>query len=498
MRKKWKALALGLIAVALGCFGSLGCGRTNGDGGGGDAATENRPDYSESKQEYTLWAYSGTCDDWYGVGGKKYFFEDGTRQTPEHTKWYAESGLNILFVDWMFPFDGRQAFEGSRVKEVMDMAHAEGLKCMVFESNLHTLSSSKTSLIDPNDADGVHTFSSQEALNAYVAGLLKDVKNHSAFYGVSLKDEPSYQQLTAIGEVYRAVKATCPDAFVSMNLLPLDSHAVVKANYCAGAANMGLVAAYKQYLETYYEQIGQYCGYIQYDDYPLVTKNAVLSTTLDNAQTVAEFAKEKGLRFGKVYGTYNRECSETELYWQTSIGMAMGIKDHSYYTYYPVTNVGTATPPDERASFVNRVGDRNPVYYSMQKIHREMQFNAKALMNFEYQKLNYYVKTPVPGDKGFLAGVEQNNLTDVTKVTLSAEGIVLVTEQYDRRNGRRGYYVMNITDPFQETTIGTTVKFDKFKNVQIYDGKTVSNKKLKDGEITFELATGKGVFVMPY
>lgn len=467
-------------------------------GCGNSGSNKNAPDYSASNKQYTIWAYSGVCDDWYAVAGDTTYFEDGTRQTLEHTRWYAEAGFNILFVDWCFPLDGTASFAKSKTKEVMDMAYECGLKCIVFESNLHSISGTKKSVIDPEKADGRRIFSSQEQLNEYVANCLKEVKEHPAFYGVSLQDEPTYHQFAAWGEVAQAVKNACPDAWINVNLNPLDDR--IKERYCVGGKEMGAVSAYKNYLTGYYESVGQYVGTIQYDDYPIEKNNAVLNTTIDNAQIVAEYAKEKSLTFGKVYQTFEdtlrRPCTETDMYWQLNIGMAMGIKDHSYYYYYPVPNASVL--PNEDATIVNRNGDRNPLYYSLQKIHQEMQFNAKALMNFEYQGLTYYTKTPVPGYMGHLAGVDRNELLKIDDVVLDKEGIVLITELYDKDNEQYGYYFVNITDPTKSVDIKVSVDFNSGSHVQVYNGKEIKNAKMKNGNYTFTLSTGRGAFVMPY
>ena len=119
-------------------------------------------------------------------------------------------------------------------------------------------------------------------------------------------------------------------------------------------------------------------------------------------------------------------------------------------------------------------------------------------MNFEYQALNYSVKAPIPGNKSFLAGVKSQDLTDIKKVTLDSAGIILTTEQYDKANDRRGYYVMNITAPSQATEIKVTLEISGYNNVQIYNGKTVKNKKAEKGKISFYLSTGEGVFIIPY
>ena len=483
---------LSLCAMFSGCGGEVKNNNKN--------SFANAPDYSGSNKQYTFWAYSGTCDDWYQIAGDRYVFEDGTRQTEENTKRYADAGFNVLFVDWTFPFNSKvDNFQKSKLKTVMDYAHKYGLKCFIFENNLHSLSSSKTSLIDPNNFDNIKKFESEAALTEFVRNALKDVSQHPAFYGVSLLDEPTYEQIPAWGEVYRAVKAAYPDAWVNINLLPMSYS--VHDRYCEGGTEMNTIPAYRNYLNTYYEHVGQYSHSIQYDDYPILTKNRIWYMHLDNMQMVADMAKEKGMTFGKVYQTYDdgtsrREPTETDMYWQMNIGMAMGIKDHSYYYYYPVVNASKEY--DETTSIVNRKGEPNRLYWILQKLHGEMQFNARALMNFEYRGLNYYLKTPVPGYMNYLGGIEKNDLLFVEDVALESEGIILTTELYDEDNDQYGYYFVNITDPEQTTNIEIDIEFKEKENIQIYNGKEVVNEKLGDGKATITLSTGQGVFVMPF
>ncbi len=467
----------------------------------GESDTGNAPDYSDSKKEYTFWAYSQTCADWYQVDGERTYFEDGTRQTFENTKLSKDGGFNVLFIDWTHQYTGPETFATSPVKTVMDYAAELGMKAFIFANSLHSLSSCEESLINPEKADGKTFFESEAALEQYVADYLAPVIDHPAFYGVSLRDEPKYTMFEAMGQIYRAVQKAAPGAWCNMNINPM--YEGIEYMYCPEGNSIGIVSGYKKYLDTYYEHVGQYCGYVQYDDYPILEGGAILSYHLHNAQIVADYCKEKGMTFGKVFQTckYSADLkraatTERDMRWQLNIGMAMGIRDYSYYTYYPVVN--SSALPDETTTIVNRIGEPNERYYWLKDMHEEMQFNAKALMNFEYQALNYAVKTPIPGNKSYLAGVKSENLTDIKNVTLDKAGIVLTTEQYDKANDQRGYYVMNATAPAQTTEIKVTLEIDGYKNVQVYDGNKVTSKKVKSGKVSFNLPTGEGVFVLPY
>ena len=471
------------------------------------ASSANAPDYSGSDKQFTIWSYGATCDDWYMLNGKTYYFEQGSLQTEEHTRWYKEAGFNLLFIDYTFQenslADGYD-FESGKLKQVMDMAYAEGLKCFIFQPNLHALSDCTESRINPEKADGVNFFESEEALVERVELILRGLKDHPAFAGVSVLDEPAHTKLKAVGEIYRAIKEVCPEAYVMINLLPYADTTMHRELYAEGGAVMTSAQAYRAYLDKFYDEIGQYSGYIQYDDYPIL-EGGILPTYLYCNQIISDFAQEKGLERRMVFQTTKysnrRATTEMDLWWQLNIGMAMGTKDFSYYTYYPTTNTN-GTLPDETAFIVNRTGERNPRYYYLQKIHEEMQFNAKALMNFEYQGMRYKYITPLPNGMDYLYGItddEMKRLNDFSFVMRGQSGgTVLVTELYDDAADIYGYYVVNITDPAYTSEAYVTLDFGDYENAQIYQFGEAHNVRTDGGKVTIHLGTGRGAFVMPY
>lgn len=486
------------VAASVAC---VGCDKTS------KTDFRNAPDYSQSGAEYLTWAFYSLSKNKYTIDGKPTVLEGGERMpTKEEMLTYKEAGFNTVFLNWMFQYDSRtQQFENSDMKTLMDMAYELGLKCIVSEAMTYGLSNTKTSLIVGEGANGTTTFASQEAMNSYFAEKLSDIVAHPAFYGFTLIDEPHYTLFDAIGEVYRAIKSVAPDAFVNMNLLPMQDSGSIVSYYCEGASASNYVQSYKKYIELFYEKVKP--ERIQYDDYPLFIdangNTSIRTWHLYNAQIVADFCKEKGIEFHKVFQTcaYDtrlpvcRKPDATDMYWQMNIGMAMGIQGYTYWSYYPILNTA-GEYYDETATFVKYDGSKNPTYYTMQQLHSEMQTTASALANFDYEGMTYYVKTPIPGDKAFLAGVKQNDLTYVEQVSLSEEGIVLCSEFTD--DDVYGYYLVNATDPTKKVEETVSVSFKGFDCIQIYYNGTVKNEKMEKGTSTFTLAPGEGVFVIPF
>ena len=177
--------------------------------------------------------------------------------------------------------------------------------------------------------------------------------------------------------------------------------------------------------------------------------------------------------------------------------MAFGIKGYSYWSYYPVVN-SAGEYYVEQTSFVDRMGNPNPTYAIMRKIHAEMRGMEKALMNFTYQGVRTFVNTPIPGDYAYLSGLEKDDFTYVETVEREGEGIILVTELYDEARDQFGYYVVNATAPTAQAEIVATVDFAQVKNVQVYENGEVYNQKLKDGKFSVLLSEGQGLFLLPY
>lgn len=502
MMKMKKILAL-LVVMMMTFTAAAGCGDANG----GKEGMENIPSYVNEKADYLTWAYYSLSNNQFTVDGETTVLEGGKRlPTREEMQQYKGAGFNVVFINWMFGYDARTSdFKNSDMKRLMDIAYEIGLKCLVVENHTYNLSTSETSLIVDTGADGENTFDSQDALNAYFLDLLDEIVAHPAFYGFSLKDEPSYKLFPAISEVRKGILSVAPKAYVNTNLLPLQNSSI-KSNYCKDAGTKTYQEAYREYLTQFYNLCQP--DHIQYDDYPLLINDrdekSINEWHLLGAQIVADFCREKKIKFYKVFqgcayatdrGAHCRKPSLADMYWQNNIGAAMGVKGFSYWTYYPVANAYHEYY-DETATFVKRDGTANDTYRFAKQIHEELFFTGRALSKFTYSKLNYYIKTPVPGDIRFLSGVKKENLASIQSVELEDAGILLVTELRD--GDTKGFYFVNATDPSLVQPQSVIVEFNDFDCVQIYAGGKKENKRLTNGKIILSLEPGRGAFLIPF
>lgn len=348
-------------------------------------------------------------------------------------------------------------------------------------------------------------FETQEDMNRYAEHLLEGLEDHPAYMGVSIWDEPGYLRFQACSEVCKAFKAADPDGFIMLNMLPMNSSTGIQNLYCENGSKLGMQASYKKYLEAYNEYFGETLGYFLYDDYPIY-ETGVMASYLRCHQMVSDFCKENNLKKCIVMQSYagdgaHRLCEYEDMLWQANVSMAMGAKEFSYYTYWTIHNTN-GNLPDETKYPITRYGDRNPLYYHVQSVNEEILFNAKALVNFEYQGVTYYDTDILPTGKSYLANIEKNSMEKLSEVTFTVKGqnggLVLVSELYDEKNEQYGYYVVNATDPAVNSELVVNLKFDGYDNAQIYQSLEVFNLGLKDNTVTVELGTGRGAFVMPY
>ena len=201
-------------------------------------------------------------------------------------------------------------------------------------------------------------FVSRDALDNYVRAQLAQYKNHPAFYGVMLADEPSYHNAYCYSEIYKSIKRVMPDCYVQYNLLPMESDAAAIERYYTGVANnratsAQIEAAYTQYVTLFVDAMGT--DYIQYDDYPFksatdgmwfweTTTPYIDTTSLRNIQLVAELAKERGLsvkvvtqscvmkKGGSNGDVLIRQITEEDARWLNNYLMGFGVKQINYFT----------------------------------------------------------------------------------------------------------------------------------------------------------------------
>lgn len=506
-------MTLLLTAVMTASIAFSGCGR--------DTDLTGAPDYSGMSGEFLTYGYTGPTDGTWFRDDEQYNTGEDYRTVERYAE-YKAAGLNTLLLQGNEPYKG-EPFETSELKRTMDRAYEAGIeRVIVYDTRLEPLSGQTEPLVGEG-----RKFATDQELVDYVKDCLDSYKDHPAFFGVMLVDEPFYDQLPQAAKMYKACEQALEGIYVQLNLLPLDATASSgrfqdpEGEY----ADLSVFEQYELYLRQFCEWSG--CDRICMDSYPIrqntksgkATSYYITDTHLRNLRILNKVAKEFGCTLDAVaqtmgMGSLSREnvylkppdCSE--MYWQMNMYMGFGIKTFSSFTYWAKQQNSISAEFYDGSAYITRNGERTDLYYTMQKIHVEMQEFAPVLLNFDYTGMRYYYSKPTSFSTLHLSsafGVEesQDEFARLKGVEVGTAQMAMVTELKDEERGNHLYMLINPQAPsnakFSDVSLTATMDFGKeYKAVQVwYKGKS-ELKPLDNGKITFDLAAGYAVYVMPY
>ncbi len=513
MKKSKKTLVTLLASVIALSFSFAGCKK--------EADLSGAPDYSTATGEFLTYGYTGPTDGTWFRDDEQYNTGEDYRTVERYAE-YKDAGFNTLLLQGNEPYKGEN-FETSELKRTMDRAYEAGIKrVIVFDSRLEILSQSE----EPIVGEGTE-FATDEDLVAFVRQCLSDYQHHPAFYGVMLVDEPFWSQLPQAAKMYKACESALEGIYVQLNLLPLDATAASGRFQDPDGeyANLPVYEQYELYLRQFCEWSG--CDRICMDSYPIrqntkageATGYYITDTHIRNLRILNEVADDFNCTLDAVAQTMGmgdlagnsvwiKPPDRSEMYWQTNMYMGFGIKTFAYFTYWAKQQNSVEAEYYDGSAFITRNGQRTDLYYTMQKIHREMQAFAPVILNFDYQGMRYYYTKPTSFStmhlsSAFDVGEEQDTFAHLKEVKVGTSQMAMVTELKDEARGNYMYMLHNPQAPsnakFSDVSLTATMEFDKsFKAVQVWYKGQSELKPLKDGKITFELSAGYAVYVMPY
>ena len=489
LKKKLKQGVAILMATAL-ATSMAGCGKDKNleSAVPADPSTAKEvPDYSDSTARMNMYAYVSPTNGFFtNAAGQQIY--TGDHRSVETYQEYKDCGFDTLMLLGNDAYTG-ETFETSQLKKNLDMCQQVGLKCIVFDSRIHDYSTAEDSLVGAGKQ-----FETTEALVAEIARCMEPYKDHPAFYGLSIIDEPRYVQLKALGQTVRAIKEVRSDTFVHSVLLPLhDSQP--KEVFTGEVAGTASFESYKTYIRTFLEETGD--NYVGYDDYP-IREDGILSSYFRCMQVaVSEAIEQDADVFLSIQSNaqtgYLKLPDESELRFQTSAAMTFGIKNILYFTYWMFPN---------RASekFTGAIMDdkgEKMIYDEVQRVNQDVQEMAKVLLHFDYEKayITYNKESSLVAPLYFGA-VESSELDNVKDVQVTEATIV--TQLHDEKKDITGYVVMNASEPDKKVIDQVSVKFDGFKFATIYRRGVPETIGLADGILELTIECGDCVFVIPH
>ena len=494
----------------------------------------NPVDHRESQAAYDTYANAGfnimLPQSVFGANNSNQWAD-----TSRYMDFAANAGLKVILTDWQLQIIS------TPVKVTKDGAVASDstYKPWVLASDLNSDGTGKTQAVqDYLDALALYgisvdttRFKDRNALDSFVMRELSMYKDHSAFLGVMLGDEPSYHNMYCYGMVYQSIKRVMPECYVQYNLLPLEQNlSTIKYRYPglknkSSVTNAEIENAYTTYVTGFLDSMGT--DYIQYDDYPFKsaeegflfwteTKPYVDNTSLRNIQLIAEIAKERDLdvkvvtqsslmRSGGSDGAVHiRQITEADARWLNNYLMGFGVKQINYFTYWTkASNSSSGEWFEDGGSFVNRDGSTTAIYDFMKKIMADNTTFAPTIMNFDYNESHVYGSnndSNLNNDHiSWSSSLTDSNYSFkwLTNVTTSKE-YTLVTELFDADNYNYMYMIMNTIDTYYGGTQSVTITLDSsIKGFYVYDQN--GNRTTHSGNTyTVSLTAGQAIYILPY
>ena len=503
MKKK----ILSILLAGISALSFMGCSSSYTP-----TAPENK-DYKDSTKQFEFYGYSAASNGEWTIDGIKYSAGEDFR-TLERMIEYKECGMSIYFPQHQAMYKGEE-WETSQTKKTLDMCVEAGLKCIINDGRIQPLSKRTTSVI----GEGDDQFASLEALDKEIASYMAPYKDHPAFYGLMLGDEPFYNMATAYGEVYKSIERVDPDCFIQYNLNPITAgqdpskidqrFPKLTSEEAAGKNTVQkLQLRYEKYLALFLDATG--APYIQYDQYPLKKAKGIDEYYILGLQTAARMAKERGLEFYFVSQTYGqtdgnpnpRMLKEADLYWLNNMLVGFGIKQISYFTYWTKSDNNTEHFIDGN-SFITWNGDKTNIYYWMQKIMAEEQQLAPTILNFDYNTSKVVIQAPTAFDVSHARNTIETPEFTVLKDVIINKEIALVTELYDAEKDNYMYMVQNIVDPYNKgSKVFQTAQLtfgDEYKYAEVWTKGVREFVVLGEGgTLIVKNKPGDAVYVRPY
>jgi uncharacterized repeat protein (TIGR02543 family) len=172
--------------------------------------------------------------------------------------------------------------------------------------------------------------------------------------------------------------------------------------------------------------------------------------------------------------------------------MAFGYDSIAHYVYSPTdtTHYGV----------VKEDGQKTEVYYAIQTANLEIRKWDHVYESF----VNGYQGTAVvPGSHGIsdikLDFFQYGLLLDeIPEIKFAESSEYLLIGYFKDSNGNAGFMVTNASHPGENKNATVTMEFDeKYAGLQVYDKGEMDIIRLEDNQITFEIESSCGVFIIP-
>lgn len=304
---------------------------------------------------------------------------------------------------------------------------------------------------------------------------IKPYKDHPAFVGELLMDEPGKPLFEAIAAFSLAFDKLYPDKIAHVNLFP---------TYATG----GIQAInYEDYINSWIET--QSPKHLSYDSYALLTDDTIIEDYFYNLDLIREKTKVKKIPFWTFIQTLSiagtpgvpdkREPSEIDIRWQVWSNLAFGAKGIQYFCYW--------TPGSGKEQFGDALigldGEKTVRYEYVKKLNSDINAIGKILLTCDAEGViqsgmgNYQMYNPL--DKfGDIESVLSNGSIVGCFTSNAGDEKVLITT----------------LTPDKEADIVLHVN-DKVTTVKVWRNGKMHEITVEGNQLDFQVAAGEAILV---
>ncbi|MBP3936740.1 MAG: hypothetical protein IK954_04050 [Clostridia bacterium] len=452
----------------------------------------NRPVYRDN-QELTIYAYAGPRSGGYQwqVGGQ--VPEDdpvggwNTFVTEKDFLDYKNAGFTLLFPEYDAPYNSAETFKGSVLEDYMELADQVGLDVLVYAPSLTEWTSGTAQMLTATQKH-------------FISSAINKLKGYDSFYGLTMRDEPKDTAIDIYKAIADYINGIQPGLSTLTAMLPIYGQ-----RYLSGT--------YKNYIKNFGLASGIFC----YDFYPLQWNpkrgNYLKTQWYQNLEMAANTADDNDFDLGIIIqscafgpeGGYQKVdharsvLTKADVGFQLYTALAYGVKTVGYFTYWQHRHDGhphtTNRFYDAMVMYPEKNGQpavKTDTYYAVQAANNEVKKFDHVLMNFEWQGTMALKKTD---EFGILSEIASYKPLNIGSASATADAII---GHLKDSAGNDGYMIVNSVEPSKNVTSKVTVNFKGATAAIAYVKGEETTIMLQDGNYTFNLGAGEGVFVIPY
>lgn len=347
------------------------------------------------------------------------------------------------------------AFHGVQSGKVEDFIK---LKDAGFNINLGVYHSTRDAIRDLNAADkaGVKLFIYSDSLMLHPSKIINRIKDHSAFYGTYLADEPSAKQFPMLKWRIANIREYDKRGKFYVNLFP--NHASVQ--------QLG-IGTYQLYLEKFVSEVP--VDFISFDNYP-VQKNQIDPLWYKNLEEIRELSlKSKKPFWGFANSTvFGNQAHPTlaGLKLQQFGNLLYGAKGLQYFGYWTLDKSFRAKN-NFKHSVVYEDGTPTPTYDLVKAVNHQIKNLAWIFTEGTVQNVYHHGKDIPPGTYPLLTSLPafdvfnpQNHPILVSNLRSMAGNFVIVQNKNIKspitlayRLNRKAAIINNITGLPENTSL---------------------------------------------